>query len=82
MLSGEIGDMKRTGAEAHPYCCVCGRTERAAEKGMVSSVPQERASGAKARVGFASLMPGMNPRPTARTSFRLTASLVTPKFNA
>ncbi len=43
--------------------------KEAAETGLdQSEVSQEHASGAKARVDSASYLPGMNPRPTARTS--------------
>src|SRR5207344_1731376 len=41
-----------------------------AEKGRISSeMPEELASGAKARADNAWIMPGINPRPTARSSF-------------
>jgi hypothetical protein len=38
---------------------------------MVSNeIPQKHTSGAKALINIASLSPGINPRPTARTIFQ------------
>jgi hypothetical protein len=44
--------------------------KEAAEKGCFSGkMPEKHASGAKARVDSIGLMPGINPRPTARQEF-------------
>jgi hypothetical protein len=44
--------------------------KQAAEKGCFSGeTPEKHASGAKARVDSIGLMPGINPRPTARLGF-------------
>src|ERR1017187_1270366 len=46
------------------------RPKEAAEKGLISSeIPEKHASGAEARVDFTCVIPGINPRPTARTIF-------------
>jgi hypothetical protein len=47
-----------------------GTTSEAAEKVCFSGkMPEKHASGAKARVDSIGLMPGINPRPTARQEF-------------
>ena len=38
--------------------------------------PEKLVSGAKARVDFSRVMPGMNPRPTARTTFSASCEAV------
>jgi hypothetical protein len=44
--------------------------EQAAEKGRISGEKLEKhTSGAEAHIDFIGFMPGINPRPTARTSF-------------
>jgi len=39
-------------------------------------MPEEHTSGAKAHVDLMSLIPGMNPRPTARMSFSAACKVV------
>jgi hypothetical protein len=57
-----------------------GMTSEAAEKGCFSGeTPEKHASGAKARVDSIGLMPGINPRPTARLSFSAACSVVPSK---
>jgi peptidyl-prolyl cis-trans isomerase SurA len=62
-------------AGAVPHKClgdveVPAGAEEAAEKGPVSNgIPREDTSGAKALIDLNGFVPGMNPRPTARTSF-------------
>jgi hypothetical protein len=52
------------------FCCYFGRTEQAAEKGLISGdLPQKHTSVAKATADSIVFMPGMNPRPPARMSF-------------
>ncbi len=52
-----------------------------ASRFLSSEVPQKHTSGAKARVDIASLIPGMNPRPTAPKTFS-ASSEVAPFQNA
>ena len=48
----------------------CGMTEEPGEKEPNSfAYPRKHTSGPKGRVDLARLIPGMNPRPTARTNF-------------
>jgi hypothetical protein len=39
-------------------------------------MPEKHTSGAKARMDFIGLMPGINPRPTARLSFSAACEVV------
>jgi hypothetical protein len=54
-----------------------GTTEQAAEKGLVlGETRQKHTSGAEALVDLIGFMPGINPRPTARTSFSAGCEVV------
>jgi hypothetical protein len=58
------------GLKPYSILLLFGTTEQAAEKGCFSGkMPEKHASGAKARVDSIGLMPGINPRPTARQEF-------------
>src|SRR5271157_5840061 len=46
-----------------------GALQAAEEGGSTGKLPEKHASGAEARADSAGFMPGMNPRPTTRTSF-------------
>jgi len=49
--------------------CIAG-AKQAAEKGLIfGEIRKKHTSGAKARIDLIGFIPGMNPRPTARTSF-------------
>jgi hypothetical protein len=49
---------------------VSGRTEQAARKGLLlTEMPEKHTPGAKARIDSIAVMSGINPGPTARTSF-------------
>jgi hypothetical protein len=55
--------------------------KEAAEKGRSSSKKAEKhTSGAKARVDSIGLMPGINPRPTARMSFSASCKVAPRHF--
>src|ERR1022692_1740846 len=56
---------------------ILGTTKEAAEKGLISSeIPEKHSSGAEARIDFACVIPGINPRPTARMSFSAACKVV------
>jgi hypothetical protein len=56
---------------------MCGTAEQAAEKGLVlGETRQKHTSGAEALVDLIGFMPGINPRPTARTSFSASCEAV------
>jgi hypothetical protein len=69
--------MDASGAKAHKIAACCGTTEQAAEKGLVlGETRQKHTSGAEALVDLIGFMPGINPRPTARTSFSASCEVV------
>jgi hypothetical protein len=52
------------------FCCICGTTEEAAEKGLGwTENPEKHTPGAEAHADSIGLLPGINPPPTARLSF-------------
>jgi hypothetical protein len=55
----------------------CGTAEQAAEKGLVSGkMPKKRTSGDEALIDLIGFVPGINPRPTARTIFSAACKAV------
>jgi hypothetical protein len=63
--------------EAQFFLASCGPAEQAAEKGLVlGETRQKHTSGAEALVDLIGFMPGINPRPTARTSFSASCEVV------
>jgi hypothetical protein len=48
----------------------CSRAKQVAQKGLLSGeIPEKYTSGAEAGVDCIGLVPGINPRPTARMKF-------------
>jgi hypothetical protein len=67
---GEGAESKLDGSPQGLFGCVCGTTEQAAEKGLFPKEKCEKhASGPEGHIHFMPLIPGINPRPTARRSF-------------
>ncbi len=65
-------------AAISPAAITEAAAEDAAEKGPVSGgMPEEHTSGAKALIDSTGIVPGMNPRPTARTKFSAACEAAT-----
>src|ERR1035438_2079863 len=65
------------GLKPNIYCDAYGTTKQLAEKHLLSSKkPEKHTSGAKAPINSIGFIPGINPRPTARTSFSANCKVV------
>ena len=76
-VGAELPETFPQGLQPNSFAADCGTTEQDAEKGLFSEGNGENhTSGPEGRADFMPLIPGINPRPTARRSFFAACEVV------